>query len=74
MINSTTRGDAMLDLLLTNAEELIKEVKTGMGCSDHVLVEFSILRATGWAESRVKTLSLRKAIFWVFKALVCEIL
>lgn len=65
----------MLDLLLTNAEELIREVKTGssMGCSDHALVEFSILRVTGWAESSVKTLSLRKANFWLIKALLCEI-
>ncbi|KAK4810483.1 hypothetical protein QYF61_004263 [Mycteria americana] len=49
MIKSPTRGDVLLDLLLTNAEELLGEVKIGgsLGCSDHALVEFMILRDIG---------------------------
>ena len=37
VMESLTRGEALLDLLLTNAEELIGEVKIGgsLGCSDH---------------------------------------
>lgn len=43
---SPTSGEALLDLLLTSAEELFGEVKSGgrLGCSNHALVEFSILR------------------------------
>jgi len=53
---SQTRGEVLRDLLFTSAEERIGEVKTGgsLGCSNHALMEFSILRGTGWAKSRVK--------------------
>ncbi|PKU39574.1 rna-directed dna polymerase from mobile element jockey- hypothetical protein [Limosa lapponica baueri] len=36
-IDSPTRGDAILDLIVTNASELIRDVKIGgiLGCSDH---------------------------------------
>jgi len=48
-MESPTRGEAPLDLFSTSAEELIGEVKPGgnLGCTDHSLVEFSILRGTG---------------------------
>jgi len=41
--DSTTRRDAILDLLDTNKSELISEVKIQgtLACSDHALVEFS---------------------------------
>lgn len=37
----STRGEAFLNLVLTNLEELMKEVKTGdtLGSSEHALVE-----------------------------------
>lgn len=43
------KGEALLDLLLTDAEELIRQVKIGgsLGCSNHALVEFLILRNMG---------------------------
>ncbi|KAK4806137.1 hypothetical protein QYF61_001060 [Mycteria americana] len=49
VIDTPTRGDATLDLLVTNASELISDVKTGgsLGCSDHALVEFAVLRDMG---------------------------
>lgn len=49
VMKSLTR-EALLDLLLTNVEEFIGEITTegSLGCSDHALVEFSILRGTGW--------------------------
>jgi len=42
--------------MLTNASELIGDVKTGgsLGCSDHALVEFRVLRDTGKVRSIVR--------------------
>lgn len=73
---SLSRGEALLDLLLTNEEELIKKVKTGCnpGCSNHALVQFSILRRTGQRKSGASTLNLRKANFSLVRALVSGIL
>ncbi|GAB0181507.1 hypothetical protein GRJ2_000616000 [Grus japonensis] len=70
--NSLTRGEELLDLSLTNMDELIRDVKIGgsLGCSDHVLVKFTILRDMGQMKSRVKTLNFRKANFQLFKELV----
>ena len=58
VIDGPTRGEALLDLVLTNAEESIREVKIGgrLGCSDHTLVEFVILKNVGLAKSRARTL------------------
>ena len=72
VIDSPTRGDAILDLMVTNASELIDDVKTGgsLGCSDHALVEFAVLRDMGQAKSKVRTLNFRKAKFQLFKELV----
>ncbi|KAK4823256.1 hypothetical protein QYF61_000223 [Mycteria americana] len=65
VINSPTRGDAILDLLVTNATELIGDIKTGgsLGCSDHALVEFAVLRDMGQVKSKVRNLNFRKAEF-----------
>ncbi|KAK4818026.1 hypothetical protein QYF61_004150 [Mycteria americana] len=72
LIDSPTRGGAMLDLMVTNASELISDVKIGgsLGCSDHALVEFTVLRDMGQARSIVRTLNFRKANFQLFKELV----
>ncbi|KAK4806230.1 hypothetical protein QYF61_013374 [Mycteria americana] len=55
-MESPTRGEALLDLLLANAEQLNGEVKTGgsLGCSDHALVEFSVFRGTGQVHRTTK--------------------
>lgn len=65
VIDGPTRGEALLDLVLTNAEESIREVKIGgsLGCSDHALVEFVILKNAGLAKSRARTLCFRRANF-----------
>lgn len=49
MIERPTRGDAFLNLFLSNAEKLTGEVSSGgsLGCSDHTLLEFMILRDCG---------------------------
>ena len=55
--------------------EIIKGVKIGgsLGCSDHALVEFVILRNAGWAKSGVRTLNYRSKNSWLFKELLEEI-
>jgi len=62
----------MLDLLVTNASELIGDVKIGgsLGCGDHALVEFAVLKDMGHVKGKVKTLNLMKANFQLFKELV----
>ena len=58
-----------MDLVLTNAEESIREVKTGgsLGSSDHALVEFVILKKAGLAKSRARTQCFRRAKFQLLK-------
>ena len=70
--DSPTRGEALLDLLLTNMDELIKDIKisVSLGCSDHALVEFTILRDMGQVKSKVRTLNFRRVNFQLFKELV----
>jgi len=46
VIHSLTRGQAILDLLVTNASELIgdRRIRGSLDCSDHALVEFGGIR------------------------------
>jgi len=69
LIDTPTRGDAILDLMLANASESISYIKTrsSLGCSDHALVEFTVLRDTGKARSIFRTLNIRKASFQLIK-------
>ena len=75
VLDRPTRGEALLDLLLTNAEEIIKGVNVGgsLGCSDHALVEFVILKNAGLAKSRAGTLCFRRANFRLLKELLSGI-
>lgn len=68
-------GETLLNLVLTSADELIKEIKIGgsLGCSSHTLVEFMISRNTGLAKSRVRNLKFRGANLQLFVELVEEI-
>jgi len=45
VIDSPTRGDAILDLMVTSTCKLTSDIKIGgrLGCSDHALVEFTVL-------------------------------
>jgi len=62
----------ILDLLVTNASELIGDVKIGgsLGCSDHMLVELMLLREMGITKSIVRKLNFRRANFQLFKEIV----
>lgn len=65
VVEELTRGGPLLDLILTNKEGLVKEVKAGgsLGCSDHEMVEFEILSGGSKAKSRIATLDFRRANF-----------
>jgi len=58
VVEETTRKGSLLDLVLTNKEELVEDVKVGgrLSCSDHEMVEFRILLGGSRAISRIKTL------------------
>ena len=62
MVEEPTRKGALLDLVLTNKEGLVEDVKVGgrLGCSDHEMVEFRILRGGSRAISRITTLDFRE--------------
>ncbi|GAB0204391.1 hypothetical protein GRJ2_002904700 [Grus japonensis] len=70
-----TRRGAMLDLILTNKEDLVGDVtlKGGLGCSDHKMVEFRILRAARRVCSKLTTLNFRRADFDLFRDLLGRI-
>ncbi|CAM2100164.1 unnamed protein product [Caretta caretta] len=65
VLEEPTRGRALLDLLLTNQEELVGEAKVdgNLGGSDHEMVEFRILTQGRKESSRIWTLDFRKADF-----------
>jgi len=72
VVKESTRNRALLDLVLTNKEGQVEDMKAGdrLSCSDHEMVEFRILRGGSWATSRIKTLELRRANFGLFKELL----
>jgi len=66
------RRGAMMDLVLTNKKGLVGNVKlkTSLGCSDHEMVEFKILRATRRVHSKLSTLDFRRADFGLIRHLL----
>jgi len=56
-------------LMVTSASKLIGDITTGgsLGCRDHVLVEFTLLRYKGQVKSKVRTLNFRKTKFQPFQ-------
>ena len=67
-----TRRGAMLDLVLTNKEGLVGNVKLrgSLGCSHHEIVEFKILRAPRRAHNKLTTLDFRRTDFGLFRDLL----
>ena len=55
VIEEPTRRGVMLDLVLTNDEGLVGSVKLkgNLGCSDHEMVEFKIVRAVRRVHSKL---------------------
>jgi len=60
------RRGAMLDLVLTNKEALLRNVKLkgSLGYSDHEITEFKILKAVRRAHSKLTTLELQESRIW----------
>ena len=54
LLDREARGEALLDLVLTSAENIIKRVEVGgsLGCSDHILDEFLISKNMDLAKRR----------------------
>ena len=71
-IEDPTRGDAILDLLLTSANELIGDIRIGgcLGCSKHAMIEFMLQRDMRQGKSKIRKLNFRKAKFQLFRELV----
>jgi len=70
------RRGAMLDLVLTNKEGLVGNVKLkgSFGCSDHEMVKFKIPRAARRVRSKLATLDFRRADFGLLRDLLGRIL
>ena len=68
VVEEPMRRGAMRDLVLTSKKGLVGNVKLkgGLGCSDHEMVEFKILRAARRAHSKLATLDFRRADFGLF--------
>ncbi|GAB0183842.1 hypothetical protein GRJ2_000849500 [Grus japonensis] len=72
VIQEPMRRGAMLDLVLTNKEGLVGNVKLkgSRGCSDHEIMKFKILRAVRRVHSKLTTLEFRRADFSLFRDLL----
>ncbi|PKU36867.1 glycerol kinase [Limosa lapponica baueri] len=66
----------MLDLVLTSKEGLLWNVKLkgSLGCSEHEMVEFKILRAARRVHSKLTTLDFRRADFGLLRDLLGRVL
>ncbi|PKU28468.1 glycerol kinase [Limosa lapponica baueri] len=62
----------MLDLILPNKEGLVGNVKLKgrLGCSDHEMLEFKILRASRRVRSKLTTFDFRRADIGLLKDLL----
>ena len=70
MLDVPTRNEALLDLLLTNQENLLCNalLSDSLGCSDHNIVEFGILLSTLKGSTEKKALDFRRANFSSLRA------
>ncbi|PKU48494.1 rna-directed dna polymerase from mobile element jockey-like [Limosa lapponica baueri] len=75
MVEEPMRNGAMLDLVLTNREGLVGNVKLkcSFGCRDHEMVEFKILRAARRVRSKLTTLNFRRADFGLLRDLISRV-
>ncbi|PKU46226.1 pre-mrna-processing factor 17 [Limosa lapponica baueri] len=74
LVEEPTRRGALLDLVLTNKEGLVEDIKVrgNLGCSDHRKIEFRIVGSMCKPTSRTETLDFRRANFDLFKKLLGE--
>ncbi|GAB0206830.1 hypothetical protein GRJ2_003148600 [Grus japonensis] len=71
LVEEPMRREVLLDFVLTN-KGLAGDVKVegSLGCRDHEMVEFRILRGRSRAVSRITTLDFRRANFGLFRDLL----
>ncbi|XP_050791465.1 uncharacterized protein LOC127040991 [Gopherus flavomarginatus] len=74
-VEKATRGETVLDLILTNREELVENLKVegSLGESDHEIIEFAILRKGRREYSRIETMDFRKADFGKLRELIGKV-
>ncbi|PKU28776.1 glycerol kinase [Limosa lapponica baueri] len=67
-----TGASSSYSLVLTNKEGLVENVKLkgSLGCSDHEMVEFKILRAARRVHSKLTTLDIKREDFGLFMDLL----
>ena len=72
LVNESTRGGALLDLLFTNREGLVGDVvvRSHLGLSDHEMIEFSVLGEVKRGASKTITMDFQRADFGLFRTLV----
>jgi len=72
MVEDPTRRGILLDIVLTNKEGLVEDVKVGgsLGCSDHEMMKFRMLYGGSRAMSRITALDFRRVNFGLFKDLL----
>jgi hypothetical protein len=75
LVNEPTRGHNILDLILTNEENLITNIRVGdtIGNSDHNLIRFEIHAKFKETKKEVKRLDFRKANWKGLKLCLTEI-
>lgn len=58
--------------LLIRVSELSCDIRTGgcLGCNEHTVMEFTLLKDMGQKKSKIRMLSFRKAHFQLFRDLV----
>lgn len=74
VITRSKRG-SLLDLLLTGKEKLVRDVKANgsLGCSNHELGEFKILREASKMNNNYSNPRFRKSKCWLFQGLLGKI-
>ncbi|KAJ7399974.1 nedd4-binding protein 2-like 2 [Pitangus sulphuratus] len=72
VLDKPIRGEELRDLVLTNANELIKWIRIGgsLGYSNRALLDFMMPRNVCLAKSKDKTLNFRRAKFQLLKELI----
>lgn len=73
--NRPTNGRALLALLLTNKEKLVRNMIDGVSCgyNGHEMAKFSMLGAIWKVSRRLKTQDFRRTDFSLFRELVGRI-
>ena len=76
MVQKCTRKGTLLDLILTNKEGLVSNVKLkgSQGYSDNKMLAFKILRMSKRVHSKLATLDLRRTDFDLLRELLGRVM